>query len=76
MVAGRTQRVLALARPDVDLDDALRQAVAAPTERAAKPQGQGAKGTARGAESLLTQMSQGNPQRPGCCPSPRCNPPT
>ena len=57
--AGRKYRVLVLARPDVDLDDVqeLRQAVAAPARKAAKPQGDGVKDTARRAESLLTQVS-------------------
>ena len=59
IAAGRKNRVLVLARPDVDLDDvlALRQTVAAPTKKAAKPQGQGVKDTPRRAESLLTQVS-------------------
>ena len=59
VAAGRKYRVLVLARPDVDLDDVqeLRQAVAAPARKAAKPQGAGRKDTARRAESLLTQVS-------------------
>lgn len=59
VAAGRTQRVLVLARPDVDLGDVamLRRAVAAPTKKVDKPQGQGTKDTARRAESLLTQLS-------------------
>jgi hypothetical protein len=57
--AGRKYRVLVLARPDVHLDDVreLRQALAAPARKAAKPQGPGTKDTARRAESLLTQVS-------------------
>ncbi|HEY5846368.1 MAG TPA: hypothetical protein VIT42_06225 [Microlunatus sp.] len=59
VAAGRKYRVLVLARPDVALDDVpvLRQAVAATAGKAAKPQGQGVKDTARRAESLLTQLS-------------------
>ncbi len=59
VAAGRKYRFLVLARPDVDLDDVpvLRQAVAATSGKAAKPQGQGVKDTARRAESLLTQVS-------------------
>jgi hypothetical protein len=59
VAAGRKYRVLVLARTDVDLNDVtmLRQAVAAPTKKAAKPQGQGVKDTPRRAESLLSQVS-------------------